>query len=51
MQVVWGYVERGLNLAGDGDSEARARLLLVRAFWGWGVTWRADRTHAVASGS
>jgi hypothetical protein len=42
MQLVWDYVERGLNLAGDGDSEARARLLLVRAFWGWGVTWRFE---------
>jgi class 3 adenylate cyclase/tetratricopeptide (TPR) repeat protein len=31
------YLDRGLVLAGDGDSEARARLLLVRSFWTWGL--------------
>ncbi len=44
-RVVWDYIERGLTLAGDRDSEARARLLLVRSFWGWGV-----RRLAAASG-
>jgi hypothetical protein len=31
------YLDRGLELAGDGDSEAKARLLAVRSFWAWGV--------------
>jgi class 3 adenylate cyclase/tetratricopeptide (TPR) repeat protein len=36
------YLERGLVLAGDGDSEARARLLVVRSFWSWGLTSRSN---------
>jgi class 3 adenylate cyclase/tetratricopeptide (TPR) repeat protein len=30
------YLDTGLELAGDGDSEARARLLAVRSFWSSG---------------
>jgi class 3 adenylate cyclase len=31
------YLDHGLQLAGDGDSEAKARLFAVRSFWAWGV--------------
>jgi tetratricopeptide (TPR) repeat protein len=31
------YLDRGIQLAGDGDSEIRARLLVVRSFWTWGA--------------
>ena len=49
--MVWSYVERGLALAGDGDSEARARLLLVRAFWGWGASVRRIRHRRITRSS
>ncbi|MEP6660262.1 MAG: AAA family ATPase, partial [Acidimicrobiales bacterium] len=47
--TVWSYVERGLTLAGEGDSEARARLLLVRSFWGWGVRSEASTSRITRS--
>ena len=31
------YLDRGLVLAGEADSEARGRLLAARAMWDWGV--------------
>jgi class 3 adenylate cyclase len=39
------YLDLGLSLAPDGDSEAKVRLLLARSFWPWAFP---DLTHTEA---
>ena len=42
------YLDQGLALTGDVDSESRARLLMVRSFWDWGVTGGGSGTPATS---
>jgi hypothetical protein len=43
------FLDRGLALAGEGDSEARARLLVARSMWDWGVRAAAGRSEELES--
>ena len=48
MQVVWDYVERGLSLAGDGDSEDAGATAVGARLLGVGSHVAVRRAHAVA---
>jgi hypothetical protein len=43
------FLDRGLALAGEGDSEARARLLVSRSMWDWGVRASVGRSDELES--